>query len=113
MLCKNRPVPFALKEKFETLLKAQVDQGELQPVDKAEWTTPIVVVPKSDSGIRICGDFKVTINPVICPQTFPLPIPKETFNALANGESLTKLDLSRAYEQMRVKEECQSLLKIN
>ena len=44
--CKNRPVPFALKEKVETLLKAQVDQGELRPVDKAEWATPIVVVPK-------------------------------------------------------------------
>ena len=46
--CKNRPVPFALKEKVETLLKAQVDQGELRPVDKSEWATPIVVVPKSD-----------------------------------------------------------------
>ena len=32
--------------KVETLLKAQVDQGELRSVDKAEWATPIVVVPK-------------------------------------------------------------------
>ena len=98
---------------IETLLKAQVDQGELRPVDKAEWATPIVVVPKSDGGIRICGDFKVTLNPVICPQTFPLPTPEEMFSALANGESFTKLDLSRSYKQMRVKEECQSLLTIN
>ena len=111
--CKNRPVPFALKEKVETLLKAQVDQGELRPVDKSEWATPIVVVPKSDGGIRICGDFKVTINPVICPQVFPLPTPEEMFSALANGESFTKLDLSRAYKQMKVKEECQHLLTIN
>ena len=83
--CKNRPVPFALKEKVETLLKAQVAQGELRPVDRSDWATPIVVVPKSDRGIRICGDFKVTINPVICPQVFPLPTPEEMFSALANG----------------------------
>ena len=38
--------PFELKEKVETLLKAQVDQGELWPVDKAEWAIPIVVVSK-------------------------------------------------------------------
>ena len=129
--CKNRPVPFALKEKVESLLKAQVDQEELRPVDKSEWATPIavvpklrpvdksewatpiVVVPKSDGGIRICSDFKVTINPVICPQVFPLPTPEEMFSALANEESFTKLDLSRAYKEMKVKEECQHPLTIN
>ena len=41
--CKNQPVPFA---KVETLLKAQVDQVELRPVDKAEWATPNVLLPK-------------------------------------------------------------------
>ena len=68
---------------------------------------------KSDGGILICGDFKVTINPVICPQVFPLPMPAVKFSALPNGESFTKLDLSRAYKQMKVKKECQSLLTID
>ena len=98
---------------METLLKAQVDQGELCPVDKSEWATPIVVVPKGNGGFRICGDFKVTIDPVICPQIFPLPTPEEIFSALVNGESFTKLDLSRAYKQLKVREECQHLLTIN
>ena len=35
------------------------------------------------------------------------------FSALANGESYTKLDLARAYKQMKVKLECQPLLTIN
>ena len=72
-----------------------------------------MVVPKNDGGIRICGDFKVTINPVICPQVFPLPTPEEIFSTLANSESITKLDLSRAYKQMQVEEECQPLLTVN
>ena len=35
------------------------------------------------------------------------------FSTLANGELYTKLDLARAYKQMEVKKECQSLLTIN
>ena len=35
------------------------------------------------------------------------------FSDLANGESYTKLDLTRAYKQMKVKPECQPLLTIN
>ena len=68
---------------------------------------------KRDGGIRICGDFKVSINPVICSQVYPLPTPDEMFSMLANGESYTKLDLARAYKQMAVKKECQNLLTIN
>jgi len=46
-------------------------------------------------------------------QTYPLPRPEEIFSALANGESYTKLDLARAYEQIKVKEDSQPLLTIN
>ena len=70
-------------------------------MEQSGWAAPIVVVQKKDSGVRICGDFKVTINPVICLQVYPLPIPEEMFSALANGESFTRLDLVRAYRQMR------------
>ena len=35
------------------------------------------------------------------------------FSALANSESYTKLDLARAYKQMKIKVECQPLLTIN
>ena len=72
-----------------------------------------MVVQKKDGGVCICGDFKVTINPVICPQVYPLPTPEEMFSALANGETFTRLNLARAYRQMKVKPECQHLLTIN
>ena len=97
-----RAVLFAIKAKLEETLKAEVEEGELIPVEKSEWAAPIVVVHKRDGGLRVCGDFKVTINPVICPQVYPLPTPDELFSALANGESYSKLDLSRAYKQMKV-----------
>jgi len=91
-------------------LKKQVDEGELVLVERNDWVAPIVVVHKRDGGIRICGDFKV---PVLQAQTYPLPTPEETFSTLANGESYTKPDLARAYKQVKVKHDCQSLLTIN
>ena len=61
----------------------------------------------------MCRDLQVTISPVICPQVYPLPTPEELFSALANGESYSKLDLSRAYKQMKVENSSQPLLTIN
>ena len=69
-------------------------------MDRSNWATQIVVVHKKDGGIRMCSDFKVSINPVLQFQTYPLPTPEEMFSALANGESYTKLDLARAYKHL-------------
>ena len=82
-------------------------------MDLIEWTAPIVMVTKKDGGIRICADFKMMINPHLYTQTYPLPTPDEVFSTLANGESFTKLDLARAYKQMKVAADSQKYLTIN
>ena len=111
--CKSRPVPFALRDQVEKVLKQQVADGELKPVEHSEWAAPIVIVRKKDGGIRICADFKVTINPHLRSTTFPLPTPDEVFSTLAGGESFSTLDLARAYKQMEVEAESQPYLTIN
>ena len=37
-------------------------QGVIRKVDSSDWAAPIVTVPKKEGRIRICGDYKVTIN---------------------------------------------------
>ena len=111
-ICKPRPVPFSLRSQVEQTLKQQIDDGELLPVDRSDWATPIVVVTRKDGKLRICADFKVTINPHLKVPTYPLPTPDEVFATLANGESFTKLDLSRAYKQMKVADSSQGYLTI-
>ena len=80
---KYQPVSFAQKEKVEEARQSQVAEGELIPVERSEWAAPIVVLHKKNGGIRICVDFKVSINPVIDFHIYPLPTPEEMFSTLA------------------------------
>jgi hypothetical protein len=65
VFCKARPVPYALQENVEQQLRKLEENGVIYPVKTSKWAATIVVVPKSDKSIRICGDYKVTVNRVI------------------------------------------------
>lgn len=57
-------------------------------------------VLKPDGAVRICGNFKVTLNPYLDVPVYPMPTPEELFTKLNGGQLFTKLDLSNAYEQV-------------
>ena len=59
---KARPVPYSLKRKVEEELQRQVEAGILEHVEISEWATPIVPILKPDKSVRICGDYKLTVN---------------------------------------------------
>ena len=60
----HRPhsVPFAIRKKVSKELDRLEEQGVLRRVDNSEWAALVVLVPKKDRSIRICGDYTVTIN---------------------------------------------------
>ncbi|KAL7834774.1 hypothetical protein SRHO_G00290210 [Serrasalmus rhombeus] len=109
---KARPVPYAIRPKVEAHLKSLVQSGVLEPVSVSSWATPIVPVIKKDGSIRICGDFKVTLNPVLEVEQYPLPHIDDLFAELAGGQKFSKIDLSQAYLQMNVDESSRELLTI-
>ena len=47
---------------FAEALDKLEEEGIIEPVDFSEWAAPIVPVVKRDGSIRICGDYKLTIN---------------------------------------------------
>ena len=60
---RPRPVPFALKDGIEREFDKLQSVGIIEPIVFSEWAAPIIADPKKDSSIRICGDYKVTLNP--------------------------------------------------
>ena len=110
---KPRPVPYALKEQVAAELNKLESRGVISKVDHAEWAAPLVVVQKKDKTLRLCGDYKVTINKVIQSDTYPLPNAEDLFASLAGGEVFTKLDLSAAYQQLELTEEAKQYLVVN
>ena len=110
---RARPVPYRLKEKVEIELDRLQKLGITSPVQHAEWATPIVPIMKKDGNIRLCGDYKVTVNRSLTPDNYPLPRVEDIFAALQNGKLFTKLDLSQAYQQLPLDEDSKKFTTIN
>ena len=99
--CKSRSVPYAYRELVEKELNRLVQEGILEPVEYAEWASPIVPVHKKDkSSVQVCSDFKQTINPVSRLDRYPIPKVEDLFTSLAGGRVFSKIDLSQAYQQV-------------
>ena len=110
---KCRTLPLALKSKVESELDRLLAIGVLKPVDHSPWATPIVPVLKADGNVRICGDFKITINPVLEGTEYPLPRIDHIYASLGNSKYWTKLDLQEAYQQCLIDSESQKYVVIN
>ena len=90
---KCRHVAYALKPLIEKEIDRLVSLDHLEPVDCSEWATPIVPVFKSNGKIRICSDFKLTANPHIIMNKYPLHTIDDIYSALQGGITFTELDL--------------------
>ena len=76
------------------------NEGILEPVTWSEWATPIVPVLKKDGSVRLCGNFKITLNPNLNVQQYPLPRIDDISTTLSGGKRFSKIDLKQAYLQM-------------
>ena len=110
---KPRPVPFAIKDAVGQELDRLEKQGIITKVNSSDWAAPIVVSVKKDGRLRICGDYKVTINQALDVDQYPLPKPEDLFATLSSGVTFTKLDLSQAYLQLPLEENSKKYATVN
>ena len=87
-------------------------ENVIQKGEHSDWATPIVVVPKTN-GIHLCGNFKVTINPNVIPEHYPLPNAEDIFASLNGGNVFSKIDLTHPYQQFEINEASKQYLTIN
>ena len=110
---KPRTVPFMLRDMVESELLRLEKEGIIAPVKFSKWAAPIVPVVKKNGTVRICGDFKVTVNKALLTESYPLPRVDEVLSTLAGGKYFSKLDMSNAYLQLPLSDESKQYVVIN
>ena len=84
---KPRIVPYAIKPYFEKELERLQKEGIISPVEYSQWASGVVKVGKRETkDVRLCGDYKVTINPVLREDKYPLPRIEDIFAKMAGGK---------------------------
>ena len=111
--CRPRPVPYALQGAVERELDRLERNGVVERVSHSDWAAPIVPVPKPDGNVRICGDYKVTVNSALDVDQYPLPRPADLMASLTGGQKFSKIDLTSAYQQMALEKESRQYVTIN
>ncbi|BHF57884.1 hypothetical protein SprV_0100083000 [Sparganum proliferum] len=87
---KARTVPYAVAPKVEEELDRLQKANSIEPVQYSEWAAPIVPVLKSDGSVRICGDYKLTINSATKLNPYPPPRIEDLLDNLS-AEERTKI----------------------
>ena len=90
-----------------------IEERNLEKVEFSKWGMPIIPVIKPDGTVRVCSDYKVTLNPCLEVQQYPLPREEEHFQAMNGGNKFTKIDLAQAYNQIMLDNKSKSLTTIN
>lgn len=110
---KPRPVTYALKQKVEDELEQLLKNGIIEPVKYSEWAAPIVPIQKKNGKMRICGDYKIGLNPNLENDVYTIPRIEDIFAELEGGRLFSKIDLANAYLQLELDDFSKALTTIN
>ena len=104
----------ALREAVDKEIDSLIEQGIVEPVEQSDWATNLVVVVKQDGkSVRLCGNYKNTIIPVMKVPEFLIPRIQDIYDSLSGCEIFSTLDLRQGYYQFPVVEEDQLNTTVN
>lgn len=107
---KKRNGPFASLNQIDEELNRLEEMGVPAKFEYSEKASPTVYIKKKSKEIHVCADFSTGLNSALKDHHYPLPSPEEIFAKLSGGKHFSKIDLSDAYLQIPVDEECLKLL---
>lgn len=94
--------PYRVNATKRSLMRDEVDylvrEGLAEP-SSSPWSSPCLLVPKSDGNYRFCTDYR-KINAVTVPDCFPLPRMEDCIDNLGSAQFVSKLDLLKGYWQV-------------
>lgn len=94
-ILQSKKITLSLKPVVGAELDRLEKEQVLEKVTHSDLATPLVVVRKPGGKVRLCGDFKVTLNPALKTDVYPFPLPEELFQKLNGGSQVFKARPSR------------------
>ena len=110
---RARSVKVPLVSKMEDQIDAYVQAGTWVPIKHSEWASSLVPALKRDGSLRLCADYKATVNPAIDADNYKSPSIDAVLDSLAGGQYFAEIDLKEAYTQIRVDDESAHVLAVN
>ncbi|KAG6449370.1 hypothetical protein O3G_MSEX006038 [Manduca sexta] len=95
----------AKKELMKTELDKMLNDGIIEECESA-WTSPAVLVPKKNGGVRFCIDYR-RLNAITKTDCYPIPLIDELLQMTKRDCFMSTIDLKAGYWQVNVAPEDQ------
>ena len=100
-------VPYKIPHSKQDLLNNEIEklleQGLIKPTTSA-WAFPVVLIAKSDGGIRLCVDYR-KLNSITETDNYPLPVIEDILMDLGKSKIFSQIDLAQAFHQVPLSKE--------
>eukprot|EP00117_Sycon_ciliatum_P032645 scpid60482/ scgid0554/ Retrovirus-related Pol polyprotein from transposon 17.6; Protease; Reverse transcriptase; Endonuclease len=108
-LSTPRRVALPMESKVIEALRRMEDAGVIRPVSEpTDWCAGMVVVPKPNGSVRICGDF-TRLNKAVKRERHILPTTDHLLARLGDAKVFSKLDANSGFHQIPLAPESQLL----
>ena len=104
---KGYSIPYKTRSVMETEIQDMLDLGVIE-LSISPYSSPIVLVPKTDGSVRFCIDFR-KLNKVTEFDAEPMPNMEEIINRMSGHKYFKKMDLSKGYWQVGLTERSKPL----
>ena len=92
-----------MRKEIDYMLKNKI----IEP-SSSSWSSPCVLVPKSDGTFRFCTDYR-KVNLLTKSDSFPLPRIEDCIDRIGNSKYVTKMDLLKGYWQVPLTDRAKQL----
>ena len=84
-----RYVLFDMRVKVDDETDRLLKENIISPVKYAKWAVPVVPILKPTGTVRLCGDYKLTVNTVASLEQYQIPRMEDLFTALSGGKQFS------------------------
>ena len=94
--------PYRVHPEKQKKMSAEVDyllEHDLIEPSSSSWSSPCLLVPKSDGSVRFCTDFR-KVNHLTKPDSFPMPRIDDCIDRIGQAQYVTRLDLLKGFYQI-------------